>query len=362
MLKDQIIAAYDAVCPEPAACDAMLDAVQEKAAAARPKKKKHPVRTVVLLAACVGLLALLGTVGYGVYQRWSLPEPDTYPFNPGGAWDVHETNNMTLETIPDSGDTEPLTDEYFVARAKEVLSLVGQESRVSQEITVARQEHLTWAREEVQVTFTDAELTPVSVTFDAEDGTLLSLSGFEWAQEGAQPCASKAEAEALATKYYEALPVPQGYVLCSCEEYDENYWSFDFCRDVGGRIYSCYEDVRIAIDPQLGTLNGCVVFHVPLLDDHAPGDVPLTQEQAQTIAENAVDLERYCLKSAKVTVVLPNWWFTDQFPAEGEARASKVTRLGWMLVYEDTESDFADEIEIDIDYYTGEVLGGGMTG
>lgn len=362
MLKDQIIAAYDAVSPAQGAEDAMLEAIREKAAVLPEKKKRHPMRTAVLIAACVACLALLGSVGYGVYQRWSLPEPETYPFNPNGAWDIHETSNMTMETIPDSVDTEPLSDEYFVARAKEILSLVGQQSRAGHDITLARQEHLTWAREEVEVTFMDAELSPVSVTFDAEDGTLLSLSGFEWALESAQPCETKQEAEALATQYYEALPVPQGYVLRSCTEFDEAYWSFDFCRDVGGGIYSYYEDVRIAIDPQLGTLNGCVVFHVPLLDDHAPSDKPLSQEQAQQIAEQTLNLDRYTLKSAEVTVVLPNWLFTDKFPAEGEARASKVTRLGWSLVYEDLSSEFADEIWINIDYYTGEVLGGDMTG
>lgn len=361
MIREKIKNAYDAVQPDAAAADTMLQAIRAQAAARKPQKKR-PVRALILVAACVAGLALLGTAGYGVYQRWHLPEPETYPFNENGAWDVHETANLTMETIPSSNDTEPLTDEYFAARAKEILSLVGQESRVSADIKITRQEHLGWAREEVEVTFTDAELSPVSVTFDAEDGTLLSLSGFEWAREGAQPCATKAEAEALATAYYEALPVPQGYVLQSCTEFDEAYWSFDFCRDVGGGIYSYYEDVRIAIDPQLGTLNGCVVFHVPLLDDHEPGDVPLTQVQAEQIAAQALDLSRYTLKSAEVTVVLPNWLFTDKFPAEGEARASKVTRLGWSLVYEDLSSEFADEIWINIDYYTGEVLGGDMTG
>lgn len=360
MIREKIKNAYDAVQPDAAAADTMLQSIRAQAAARKPQKKR-PVRTLVLIAAIVAALALLGTAGYGAYQRWHLPEPETYPFNENGAWDVHETAKVTMETFPDSDAAEPLSDEYFAARAKEVLALVGQEGRVSSELTITRQEHLWWAREEVEVTFEDPELTPVSVTFDAEDGTLLGLSGFEWAKEGAQPCASKEEAEALAAQYYEALPVPQGYVLRSCTEYDEAYWSFDFCRDVGGGIYSYYEDVRIAIDPQLGTLNGCVVFYVPLLDDHEPGDVPLTQEQAEQVAAQTLDLSRYTLKSAEVAVVLPNWLFTDKLPTEAEARASKVTRLGWSLVYEDLSSEFADEIWINIDYYTGEILGGDMT-
>lgn len=362
MKNEKIVAAYDGVAPDADTLARVLE--RTKAAAAQPQKKqKSFTRPLRIAAACVAAAAVLSGIGYGIYMKWHLPQPETYPFNQNGAWDVHETVDLTMENIPGATDTEPLSDEYFAARAKEILTLVGQDARVSSEIKITRQEHLTWAREEVEVTFTESGLTPVTVTFDAESGTLLSLSGFEWKIENAAPCATKEDAEKLAAQYYEMLPVPQGYVLRSCTEFDEAYWSFDFCRDVGGGIYSSYEDVRIAIDPQTGTLNGCVVFCVPLLDDHAPSDIPLTQQQAQEIAENlgTVNLERYTLKSAEVQVVLPNWWFTEQFPIDGVARASKVTRLGWVLVYEDTSSEFADMVWVYIDYYTGEVLGGDMT-
>lgn len=362
MKNEKITAAYDGVAPDAETLAGVLE--RTKQAAAQPQKKRVGVgRRLLIAAACVAAVAALSGIGYGIYTKWRLPEPETYPFNQNGAWDVHETADLTMESIPAATDTEPLTDEYFAARAKEILTLVGQEARVSSEIRITRQEHLTWAREEVEVTFSETGLSPVTVTFDAEDGTLLGLSGFEWKLEEAAPCATKQDAEQLATKYYEMLPVTQGYVLRSCTEFDEAYWSFDFCRDVGGGIYSFYEDVRIAIDPQTGTLNGVVVFYVPLLDDHEPSDVPLTQQQAQAVAEglNEIDTERYTLKSAEVQVVLPNWWFTDSFSADGELRASKVSRLGWVLVYEDTNSEFADVIWVYIDYYTGEVLGGDMT-
>lgn len=74
-----------------------------------------------------------------------------------------------------------------------------------------------------------------------------------------------------------------------------------------------------------------------------------------------VYIERYTLQSAEVQVVLPNWMFTEQLPTDGEARASTVTRLAWVLIYEDTNSEFADMVWVYIDYYTGEVLGGDMT-
>lgn len=362
MKNDKIINAYDGIAPDAQTLAQVFERTKE--AAEVPQKKRPALRRKLLIAAaCIAAVAALSGIGYGVYNRWHLPEPETYPFNPNGAWDVHETADLTMESIPDATDTEPLSDEYFAARAKEILTLVGQEARVSSRIKITRQEHLHWAREEVAVTFSEDGLSPVEVTFDAEDGTLLRLSGFEWKLEEAAPCQTKQEAEALATRYYETLPVPQGYVLCSCTEYDEAYWSFDFCRDVGGGIYSYYEDVRIGIDPQTGTLNGCVVFYVPLLDDHQPGDEPLTQTQAQEIAGalDELDTERYTLRSAEVGVVLPNWWFTEQLPTDGEPRASTVSRLAWTLVYEDTSSEFADEVWVYIDYYTGEVLGGDMT-
>lgn len=362
MKNETIIAAYDSIAPDTGTVERMLESV--KASAAQPQKRVKSVkRPLLIAAACVAAAAVLSGIGYGIYSKWHLPEPETYPFNPNGAWDVHETATLTMESIPAASDTEPLTDEYFAARAKEILTLVGQEARVSSAIKITRQEHLTWAREEVEVTFSEEGLSPVTVTFDAEDGTLLALTGFEWKTDDAAPCRTKQEAEQLATKYYEMLPVPQGYVLRSCTEFDEAYWSFDFCRDAGGGIYSYYEDVRIAIDPQTGTLNGCVVFHVPLLDDHEPSDVSLTQQQAQEAAEGLgkIDTERYTLQSAEVQVVLPNWMFTEQLPTDGEARASTVTRLAWVLIYEDTNSEFADMVWVYIDYYTGEVLGGDMT-
>ncbi len=362
MKNEKIIAAYDGIAPDTETAERMLESI--KASAAQPPKRvKSAKRPLLIAAACIAVVAVLSGIGYGIYTKWHLPEPETYPFNQNGAWDVHESNDLTMESIPAASDTEPLSDEYFAARAKEILMLVGQESRVSSQIKITRQEHLTWAREEVEVTFSEDGLSPVTVTFDAQDGTLLNLTGFEWNIDQARPCKTKQEAEELATQYYKMLPVPRGYVLCSCTEFDEAYWSFDFCRDVGGGIYSSYEDVRIGIDPQTGTLNGCVVFHVPLLDDHEPSDEPLTQQQAREIAEglDKVDTERFTLKSANVEVVLPNWVFTEQFPTDGEARASTVTRLAWVLVYEDTESEFADVVWVYIDYYTGEILGGDMT-
>lgn len=364
MLKDTITEAYDAVAPDEATVQAMLERLTERAAEAAPqKKKKKPLRAVILAAACVAVLAALGTAGYGIYQQWRLPKPEKYTSEDGqGIYQVHETATLEVPETLNAAVAEPLSDEYFTAKAAELLKLVGLETSIAENATVTRCENLYWAREEVEVSFPQADRGPATVNFDAEDGTLLHLFDVDWKAEDAHPCKTKEEAEAVAAYYYDLLPLPRGYVLRSCEEYDENYWSFDFNREVQEGLFSSYETVRIAIDPQTGKLNGCVVFHVPLLDDHAEGAVPLTQEQAEQLvfADNRTLAERpYELERAAVEVVLPNWFFTED--SDINLRASKVTRLAWVLVYRETESEFDCKVMYYIDYYTGEILGGDMT-
>ena len=142
------------------------------------------------------------------------------------------------------------------------------------------------------------------------------------------------------------------------EHYDEQYWSYDFCREAAPGIYSAYECVRIAINPVSGALNGVNVFYVPLLDDHVPEDEALTREQAQAAAQACPELhlDGYRLREAEITVGLPNWIFTPYEAAN--AKISGVTRLCWSLVYERPDSEFADEVHVLVDLYTGQILGG----
>lgn len=359
MRSKRIYDAYERIQPGSDAFDAMLRGIEEKAGEIKPVRR-HPFRQVVLIAACLGLIAAVSSVGYAAYQKWHLPKPETYELGEMGNLDIHSETDYTQEVIGEPEDAEPLTDEYFISKAVEILHTVGLMEVDTEAMTVSRQEHMYWDREEAEVQFVEAE-PATEVTFDADSGQFLNLTGIEWSEEAGQACETKEEAEALAKEYYELLPVPQGYVLRSCTEYDEQYWSFDFCREVMEGIYSSYETVRIGINPKTGKLNLCNVFYTPLLDDHEPGDEPLTQEEAEAIALRCdqLNLSNYTLQEAEITVVLPNWVFTEH--AGINHKASKVTRLGWSLTYENTDSQFADIVNIYIDCYTGEILGGDMT-
>lgn len=359
MRSKRIYDAYEKIQPEDGTFDAMLLEIEAKAGETK-MVRRNPLRQAVLIAACLALIAAISGVGYAAYQKWSLPKPESYEPGEMGNLDIHSETDYTGEVLENPEHTEPLTDEYFISEAVEILNTVGLTEVDTDAMTVSRQEHMYWDREEAEVYFTDAEPT-TSVTFDADSGQFLNLTGIEWSEEEGQACETKEEAEALAKEFYELLPVPQGYVLRSCTEYDEQYWSYEFCREVLEGIYSSYECVRIGLNPKTGKLNLCNVFYTPLLDDHEPGDEPLSQEDAETIALSCdqLDLSKHTLREAGVYPVLPNWAFTEH--AGINHKASKVTRLGWVLTYENTDSEFADVVMINIDYYTGEILGGDRT-
>ncbi len=359
MKKRMVVEAYDAIQPDEMRYEDMRERLQE-AAEQTPRRKGGTARRVLLLAACIALIAAVSSAGYAAYQKWSLPEPEPYETSDGSFYEVHSETDYTQEDLTQK-DPEPLSDEALIAQAVELLHTVGRTDVSTEEMTVSRQTQAYWDREEAKVTFTQGDGTPAEVTFDADSGALLGFSGIaQWIEEPGQVCETEAQAEALVDKFYAMLPVPQGYVRQGKEAYDEQYWSYDFCREVAEGIYSYYECVRLAINPKTGQLSGCVVFDTPLLDDHEPGDVPLTQAEAEAIAEGIQDLERYTLKKAECTVVLPNWMYSEHNMII-DAKASEVTRLAWVLTYEDESSEFADIIEFHVDYYTGEVLGGNMT-
>lgn len=357
MRSKRIYDAYESIGPEDGTFDALLQGIEERTGETT-KVRRNPLRQVVLVAACLALIAAISGVGYAAYQKWSLPAPESYEPGEMGNLDIHSETDYTGEVVGNPEDAEPLTDEYFISKAVEILNTVGLTEVDTAAMTVSRQEHMYWDREEAEVYFVEAE-PATRVTFDAHSGQFLNLTGIEWSEEEGRACETKEEAEALAQEFYELLPVPQGYVLRSCTEYDEQYWSYDFCREVLEGLYSSYECVRIGLNPKTGKLNLCNVFYTPLLDDHEPGDEPLTQEEAEAIAADRLDLTKRTLQKAEVGVVLPNWFFTKH--AWIHNKASKVTRLGWVLTYEDTDSEFSSLVRIEIDYYTGEILGGDMT-
>ena len=373
-MKREIQKAYQTAAPERAELVRMYKAVLNRAEAApeRTARSASPLRRLAVAAAVAAIAALLASVGYAAYQHWVLPAPTTYELGEGGIYQEHTRKEYNLaeldshpatETKPANGAeaTEPLTDEFFIQEGLELLTQVGILDVRPEQLTVVRQENLFWSREEAELSLDRGELH-ITVTYNAETGKLLSLHGADWQLEGSAACDTEAEAAALAQRYYEALPVEQGYVMTQVEQYDEQYWSYDFCREVEPGVFSQYEMVRVAVNPVSGRLTGCVVFYVPLLDDHEPGQERISQEQAEQIAQSSLPelLEGMELVRAEQSIGLPNWCFTE-YAGSPYRRASNVTRWVWALHYERRNSEFDDELVLLVDCYTGEILGGDIT-
>ena len=366
-MKDpKIVQGYDRAAPPLEAAGRIYEAVLREAPAQRerPVKRGHPLlRRALLAAACVAMLASLLTAGYAAYQKWKLPKPTGYTPDPeNGNVAVHGESRYTVPTdVTDAREAEPLSDQFFLLRAREILAQAGVAPKDDSSATVRRQTHLYWNREEAEVRWANGG-SPITVTFDAEKGVFIGMSGIEWVLTDSAACHTQQEADALAERYYRSLPVEQGYVMQSCEKYDEQYWAYDFCREVEPGLYSWYECVRISINPVSGDLEGCRVFYVPLLDDHQEGDRPLTEAQALDVVRARGFDPDHCkeLRIRKV-VETPNWIFSDQ-NTEGiiHAQSSDVSRLCWQVEI-DNSDEFANVIFILVDYYTGEILGGDMT-
>lgn len=375
-MRARIVSAYEKAAPSAEAEGRIWTALAAEAARAEDRQvRRHPLlRRALLTAACVALAAVLVGAGYAAYEKWKLPEPVPYQPDPEhGNVRVHTEQRysvplQTEATTPDESavppeEPESLSDLDFIEKARSILNRAGIVGPGTGEAAVRRQTHLYWNREEAEVSWS-LDGTPYSVTFDAQTGVFIGMSGIEWVLSDTAACQTQAEADALALRYYESLPVEQGYVMRSCEKYDEQYWSYDFCREVEPGLYSWYECVRIAVNPVSGALEGCRVFYVPLLDDHEEGDLPLTEVEAlEAIRSVGFDPEGWDTVTVEKTVGLPNWNFTDQMIVDAQAPA--VSRLCWSVqlsVGPDEDTPFSTETHILVDYYTGEILGGDTTG
>ena len=360
MQSQRIHDAYESVRPDAQTQDRLLTILLSHEV---PQPHRHPLRTALLIAAVVALLAAVAAVSYAAYQRWTLPKPESYtPTEHGFLIDVHSKTEYTQEDIDNTQEKEPLSDEAFLEKAVEILELAGKSDVDTSYMTVVRQEDMRWSREEADVRFGEGE-NMSTVMFDAESGALIMLTDFDLTGGFASDNLDREAAEALARYYYSLMPVPQGYELKDIWEDGDVLWTYSFCRRVSGDLFNEYEMVRICINPFSGTLCALTVFDVPLLDDHEPGDVPLTQDQAEKAAGSCKgeDLSSFTLKSAEVQVVTPNWHYTE-YSGEANLRISNVSRLAWTLVSSrEMEADgeiWEKQIILYIDYYTGELLGG----
>lgn len=340
MRSRRITEAYDGIRPPQETFDAVLSRVIEQT-----PKKRRPLRKALLTAACVALVAALGAGGFAAIQRWSQPG---IQYSENHASGTQSLTNSPAENTHVSEQNELLPDEYFVDRAVELVKQLGKDDVDTGSTSVTRQRDESYDREEVTVAFPGSE-NGVELTFHAHSGDFLRLSDLDFDGSGMDFTYGPEE---LAKKYYALLPVPQDYQITYWTTYGEMIYSYDFCREVMDGVFSAYECVRIGVNPVSGKLCMVNVFNVPLLDDHKPGDEPITQAQAEEVAHEDRPLEDYALKSAEVEVVWPN---------NSTDPVRRFTRLAWVLTYDGPSEEFADEVRIYVDYYTGKLLGSDAT-
>lgn len=337
-------------------------------------------RTALVLLAAASLM-VLGAVS--AYSRWHMPsEGDTY------RGEMIETTQVTHYPVPSGSmapeGEEPLSDEWFISQAAAVLAAVNKEETEASQLTLTRQIHQMWDREEVVVTFADGGHG--DVTFDARSGYLIHVTAFDREVPEEGPPMAEEDALAVARSWYDALPYARGYEFQYVEKFDDHAWMFEFGKPIRVELWgeeltllSAYEQARITIDPCTGAFQLSNCFYVPLLDDHGPGEEPLTQEEAlATVVEASPNLKDYELVSAQVAVCLPRpgWPLPSEEEPEGtnapdttesttvdpsdmvNLRYYPLTRLGWDFVfeYQPEDSPFASGTHVCVDLYTGEVL------
>ena len=379
-MKDKIQNAYRKAAPDQAGTVRIYEKILNRANVAEIERTtgrsaSFP-RRLAVAAAVVAAVVLMASVGYAAYQHWFLPAPETYEPGNNGIYQEHDRKDYNLAELDSRGATDPkpengteetdsqiivpLTDEAFIYKGLDILTQVGMLDVRPEQLTVIRQENLFWGREEAEVAFDQGEVQ-TSVKFNAATGRFLGMHGIDWQLEDTS-CSTDADAAKLAQRFYEALPVEQGYALTHVEKYDGQYWSYEYCREVEPGIFNQYEMVRVAINPVSGRLTGCTVFYVPLLDDHAPGQERITQEQAEQIVLDNIpkEVEGMNMTQAETRIVFPNWIYTE-YGSLPNRRASEVTRWAWVLVYEKENSEFTEQIRVYVDCYTGEILGGDAT-
>lgn len=348
--------------------DLILSAAQIEA----QHRRRLPVR-IALLAAVILLLA---ATAVGVYIKWRLTPPETYT---GDTVKPQTEDHYTYDETTDhyyTPEGEPAaTDEAFLTQAADIIALIGGGEVDTSQMTLVHELHERWNRKQVRITFTQDEHEG-EVVFDEGTGYLISVTRFTDPVRTVENPLTEAEALAAAQRWYETLPYCQGYVYTYVNPIAEDAWMYSFSRpievEIGGETVTLtndLEEVRISIDPRTGEFQTSNAFFVPLLDDHEPGDVPISQEQAIQTALEATGIEDISTWTitAEYDIVLPNWWWTDDL-AVGNVRAANVTRPAWTVTLERPEGTivngeplmFADLMEVNIDLYTGEILGGGM--
>ncbi len=262
-----------------------------------------------------------------------------------------QTGTTASEQATDS-QPEPPTEEACIQQARDILTALNKAPGAGETPTVTRQNDTTWSREEILVAFGDRE-----VSFDGGTGALIGVRAFDNTSDDTAAPMEESAALAVAQAFYEALPYPTGYSYSNLDRFDDHAWTFSFSRSytveldgVQTAVFNPYEQVRIVIDPCTGLFQLSNAFCRPVAENAAEGRTPLTQADAQAIAEEsttfAQDRSAYTLTAA-LGCCLP---FQDGGSYAGAAR------LCWSFQYDGEIDGVADCYWIDVDLYTGEVL------
>ena len=381
MKNDKIIHAYDSVGPDSGAEERIWQRIKQAAearaerkpvrqlgsaaqAAEAPRllqaKKDRPVlRWALSAAACVAVAASALALGYVAYQKWGHSAPSPYGTATTASAGPQQTRDHTAETEADpTAPTEGTMESWCLRQAQGILSDAGFAELVPEQVSVTVK---PWNssfgpdRDEVVVSL-ERDGEPISVTFDREDGVLLDISGFDLSVCGA-PCADQDEADALVLRFYESLPVEQGYEIAGRNEYDPDQWVYDLCREVEPGLYSWYECVRIRLNPETGEAKFWKAFYVPLLDDHTPEDVPITRDEAIEIAGFDSNYDPEDTTQGVLTVQKKVAVTREGFYEYGKSRQN-VSRICWEVRYEEPESEdyIAGGRIFYMDYYTGKII------
>lgn len=381
MKNDKIIHAYDSAGPDNGAEERIWQRIRQAAEAPAERKpvrlsglaaqdadapriiearKCRPfLRSALSAAACVAVVVSVLALAYGAFQKWG--QSATTPYTTAttaSAGPQHDLEQLASTETDPTTPTEGTMESWCLRQAQEILSDAGFAELDPEQAKIKVtpwNSTLGQDRDEVTVSW-EAEGNTVSVTFDREDGVLLDVSGFDWSYSGT-PCADRDEADALARRFYESLPVEQGYKIARRNENDPDYWVYDFCREVEPGLYSWYECVRISLNPETGEAKLCRAFYVPLLDDHAPENVPVTKEEAIEIAGFDSNYDPEDTTQGVLTVEKKVAVTRDGFFEYGKSCAN-VSRICWEVRYEEPKSEdyIAGGRIFYVDYYTGKII------
>ena len=384
MINEKILHAYDAAAPDSGAEERIWKTFCQKAdsqafngqhqtpAGSFPARKDsiiiharkdRPVlRWALSAAACIAVVIVIFSVAPGIYQKWFQPNPASSGPETGISLGHSESNFpvLTDSETDNHAPAEGSMDSYCIQRAMDILHSAGRKDYTPDSVTVQHLgKSLSEHRDEIIVSC-QADGEEISVYFDAEDGVFLKITGYDWIESDNSPCVDEEDAAALATRFYESLPVEQGYKIARCNQYDEACWDYDFCREVEPGLYSWCECVRIRINPETGEAKFHKAFYVPLLDDHQPEDIPLTEAEALEAAGFHSQLEQNLDVWESVTIKK-----AVEIPYSDEpAKCPGISRICWKIEYHEKESEdyIAGGGVKHVDYYTGEVFYTGIYG